>query len=60
MVSKMISEHNNFFKGQKKKTRKKKGIKEEAKASIIFNKKMNDTLFIEKKYRKSSNHYVTI
>ena len=59
MVSKMISEHNNFFKGQKK-TRKKKGIKEEAKASIIFNKKMNDTLFIEKKYRKSSNHYVTI
>lgn len=59
MVSKMISEHNNFFKGQKK-NKEKKGIKKEAKASIIFNKKMNDTLFIEKKYRKSSNHYVTI
>jgi hypothetical protein len=49
-----------IFLKDKKKTRKKKGIKEEAKASIIFNKKMNDTLFIEKKYRKSSNHYVTI
>jgi hypothetical protein len=49
-----------IFLKDKKKTRKKKGIKKEAKASIIFNKKMNDTLFIEKKYRKSSNHYVTI
>jgi hypothetical protein len=37
-----------IFLKDKKKTRKKKGIKKEAKASIIFNKKMNDILFIEK------------